>query len=126
MAGPLTAFILFCFIVAFGYYFNYYFSYIPKIFYYSLSFLILVVPQYTDQISDYIFTKTQILNYDINESKLYNNRLTKKQKRIIINNQNRECKKCKSILGNDYYIKSIDNLKSDLSNYYVICNRCNM
>ena len=125
MTGPILAFILFCLILCIGYYFHYYFSFIPKVIYLSLSFMLLIIPQYTDYIPNYIFTKTQMLNYNLNEENLYSNKLTKKQKKLLINNQMNECKICKTRLKKPFYIKKYDILNNHLSSYYVICNRCN-
>ena len=65
-----------------------------------------------------------MLNYDINESKLYNTQLNERERGLILDNQNNECIHCKKIKKN-YIMKSINMLNPNLSNYYAICNLCN-
>jgi c-di-AMP phosphodiesterase-like protein len=124
MDGPVFAFILFlCFVGVFYYYQNY-FSWISKMLSVGFAFLLLIIPQYVESIPNYLFYKTQMLNYDINESKLYNTRLTKNDEKIIVQNQNGECIWCKKKIRK-YIIKSVDMLNPNLSNYYAICITCN-
>ena len=125
MKGPILALILFLCFVAFVYYYQNYFTMISKILYMIFAFLLLIVPQYVESIPNYLFYKTQILNYDINESKLYNTGPIEKDKQKILQNQNHECIECKKKLKKNFYIKSINMLDPNLSNYYIICNSCN-
>ena len=125
MKGPILALILFLCFVAFVYYYQNYFTMISKILYMIFAFLLLIVPQYVESIPNYLFYKTQILNYNINESKLYNTKLNKDDKLIILQNQNNECIECKKKLKKNFCIKSINMLDPNLSNYFIICNVCN-
>ena len=125
MEGPLLALLLFLCFVGVFYYYQSYFSWIAKICSMIFAFLLLVVPQYVESIPNYIFYKTQLLNYDINESKLYNTELTKEDEELIILNQNNECMQCKKKIKKKYIMKSINMLNPNLSNYYAICTVCN-
>ena len=125
MDGPILALLLFLCFVGIFYYYQSYFSWISKICSMGFAFLLLIVPQYVESIPNYLFYKTQLLNYDINESKLYNTELTKEDEEIIIHNQNNECMYCKKKIKKKYIMKSINMLNPSLSNYYAICTVCN-
>tara|TARA_B100000963_G_C22624623_1_gene671674 strand:+ start:1258 stop:1647 length:390 start_codon:yes stop_codon:yes gene_type:complete len=125
MSGPIIALILFLFLIGIFYYYENYLSWFYRIFYLIFAFLLLVVPQYVDTIPNYLFYKTQMLNYDINESKLYNTQLNERERELILDNQNNECIHCKKKIKKNYIMKSINMLNPNLSNYYAICNLCN-
>lgn len=125
MSGPIIALILFLFLIGIFYYYENYLSWFYRIFYLIFAFLLLVVPQYVDSIPNYLFYKTQMLNYDINESKLYNTQLNERERELILDNQNNECIHCKKKIKKNYIMKSINMLNPNLSNYYAICNLCN-
>ena len=125
MSGPIIALILFLFLIGIFYYYENYLSWFYRIFFLIFAFLLLVVPQYVDTIPNYLFYKTQMLNYDINESKLYNTQLNERERELILDNQNNECIHCKKKIKKNYIMKSINMLNPNLSNYYAICNLCN-
>ena len=125
MDGPILALILFLCFVGIFYYYQSYFSWISKICSMIFAFLLLIIPQYVESIPNYLFYKTQLLNYDVNESRLYNTELTKEDEKIIIHNQNYECMHCKKKIKKNYIMKSVNMLNPNLSNYYAICKVCN-
>lgn len=124
MTGPTIAFIIFLVLICILYYYEEYLSWIAKSFSILFAFLLLIIPQYIDSIPNYIFYKTQMLNYNINESKLYDSNFSNLDSDSIVKNQNNECIYCKKKLKK-YIIKNYNMLNPQLSSYYAICNRCN-
>jgi hypothetical protein len=124
MNGPLIAFFLFIIFIIFFYYYQNYFLFIPRTLSLIFGFLLLVVPQYVDSISNYIFYKSQMLNYDLNEKVQHNINITKDNENTLLWNQNNECYHCKKKL-NKYIIKSRSPFSKKMTNYYIICTNCN-
>ena len=117
MNGPILALILFVLIVLIYYKYENYFLFIPKTISLFLTFTLLVIPQYADALPNYVYYKTQLLNY--NQTNISN-----KNKKYILNNQNNECYYCKNNIKN-YIIRQNTPNSKDLSNYIAICYKCN-
>ena len=77
MNGPILALILFVIIVLIYYKYENYFLFIPKTISLFLTFTLLILPQYADALPNYVYYKTQLLNY--NQTNISNkNNITKK------------------------------------------------
>jgi len=117
---PILLFLVFGIFIYILYKYQRFILFLPKLIGLSFAFLTLVIPRYVDYLPEYVYLSSFKKTEELKEDTLSDN-----EKILILQNQKRECYKCKKYLDK-YFIKSTTGvrLNNNLSNYYAVCPQC--
>lgn len=117
---PILLFLVFGIFIYILYKYQRFILFLPKLIGLSFAFLTLVIPRYVDYLPEYVYLSSFKKTEELKEDTLSDN-----EKILILQNQKRECYKCKKYLSK-YFIKSTTGvrLNNNLSNYYAVCPQC--
>lgn len=117
---PILLFIVFVLILYTLYRFQRFVLFIPKLIGLSFAFFTLIIPRYVDYLPEYLYLSSFKKNEELQDDVLSDN-----EKIMILQNQKKECYKCKQYLDK-YHFKSTSNVRinNNISNYYAVCHKC--